>query len=68
MHFNPVKRGLVKHPKEWLWSSYAFYWRGIANGCSPNPDWKAGQGGQQKRKTHPSEKRRVRHPLSLFEA
>ena len=28
----------------------------------------AGQGGRQKRKTHPSEKRRVRHPLSLFEA
>ena len=28
MHFNPVKRGLVIHPKDWLWSSYAFYSRG----------------------------------------
>src|ERR1700733_1486032 len=25
MHFNPVKRGLVAHPKDWLWSSYGFY-------------------------------------------
>jgi len=28
MHFNPVKRGLVIHPKDWLWSSCAFYSRG----------------------------------------
>ena len=25
MHFNPVKRGLVKDPKDWPWSSYSFY-------------------------------------------
>jgi putative transposase len=25
MHSNPVKRGLVKEPKDWLWSSYGFY-------------------------------------------
>ncbi len=25
MHTNPVKRGLVAHPKDWPWSSYAFY-------------------------------------------
>jgi putative transposase len=70
MHFNPVKRGLVRHPKEWLWSSYAFYWKGITNACPPNPDWKPGSevGGGPKRKTHPSEERRVRHPLNLFEA
>jgi putative transposase len=68
--WDPVKRGLARHPKDWLWSSYAFYWRGIANGCPPNPDWTLGSevGGREKRKTHPSEKRRVRHTLSLFEA
>ena len=22
MHFNPVRKGLVKKPEEWLWSSY----------------------------------------------
>jgi putative transposase len=27
MHLNPVKRGLVAHPKDWPWSSYAFYER-----------------------------------------
>jgi putative transposase len=25
MHFNPVKRGLVRDPKDWPWSSYSFY-------------------------------------------
>ena len=25
MHANPVKRGLVSHPREWLWSSWGFY-------------------------------------------
>ena len=25
MHNNPVKRGLVSHPKDWVWSSYSFY-------------------------------------------
>jgi hypothetical protein len=25
MHANPVKRGLVSHPKEWAWISWTFY-------------------------------------------
>ena len=25
MHANPVKRGLVSHPKDWPWISWAFY-------------------------------------------
>jgi putative transposase len=25
MHHNPLTRGLVKHPKDWPWSSYRFY-------------------------------------------
>ena len=25
MHTNPVTRGLVDEPKEWIWSSYSFY-------------------------------------------
>ena len=28
MHANPVIRGLVKHPKDWRWSSWGFYWGG----------------------------------------
>ena len=28
MHANPVIRGLVKHPKDWRWSSRGFYYRG----------------------------------------
>jgi len=25
MHMNPLKRGLVAHPKDWPWSSFSFY-------------------------------------------
>src|SRR5579862_9818273 len=25
MHFNPVKRSLVVHPKDWPWSSFSYY-------------------------------------------
>jgi hypothetical protein len=25
MHANPVMERLVKHPKEWPWSSFSFY-------------------------------------------
>jgi putative transposase len=28
MHANPVIRGLVKHPKDWAWSSWGFYKNG----------------------------------------
>jgi putative transposase len=28
MHANPVIRGLVKHPKDWPWSSWGFYTKG----------------------------------------
>jgi putative transposase len=28
MHENPVKRGLVKNPGEWIWSSFWFYEKG----------------------------------------
>ena len=40
MHFNPVKRGLVTHPKDWLWSSYDFYTRARTSLCAPNLEWK----------------------------
>ncbi len=30
MHANPVIRRLVKHPKDWPWSSWSFYMRGEA--------------------------------------
>src|SRR6202050_316626 len=40
MHFNPVKRGLVVHPQDWLWSSCSFYSRTGTSLCAPNPEWK----------------------------
>ena len=26
MHANPIVRGIVKHPRDWPWSSWEFYW------------------------------------------
>jgi len=51
LHFNPVKRGLAKTPKDWLWSSYQFYWGGRANLCPPNPDWKPNSKAQERVKS-----------------
>jgi len=31
MHLNPVKRGLVSHPRDWPWSSFSFYARGATS-------------------------------------
>ena len=31
MHANPVIRGLVKHPRDWRWSSWGFYY-GVEKG------------------------------------
>lgn len=28
MRANPVKRGLVNHPRDWPWSSWAYYFGG----------------------------------------
>jgi putative transposase len=39
IHFNPVKRGLVERPRDWVWSSHGFYWNGDKGLCTPNPAW-----------------------------
>src|SRR4029077_311814 len=36
IHFNPVKRELVSHPKDWRWSTYLSYWRGERGLCPPD--------------------------------
>jgi putative transposase len=41
IHFNPVKRGLVEKPGDWIWSSYSFYWSGKKGVCTPNPTWES---------------------------
>jgi REP-associated tyrosine transposase len=37
MHLNPVKRGLVGHPRDWLWSSWSCYECG--GGLLPVDKW-----------------------------
>jgi len=57
MHFNPVKRGLVKHPRDWKWSSFGFYSLGKLNECPPNPRWEAKPKPREGRRSslaHPS--------------
>ena len=37
MHANPVKRGLVKNPSAWMWSSFLFYEKGQAGLITIDP-------------------------------
>src|SRR5260370_16575737 len=37
MHANPVVRGLVKHAKDWPWSSFSFYGRDEAGLVDSDP-------------------------------
>jgi hypothetical protein len=39
MHRNPVSRGLVGAPEEWLWSSYRFYPLDEAGPVRVNEGW-----------------------------
>ena len=39
MHRNPVKRGLVKSPEQWRWSSYRFYLSGERGAVQVNVGW-----------------------------
>ena len=39
MHENPVKRGLVKSPEQWRWSSYRFYLLEEAGLVRVNEGW-----------------------------
>ena len=39
MHRNPVKRGLVKSPEQWPWSSYRFYLLGEPRPVGVNEGW-----------------------------
>jgi len=39
MHDNPVKRGLVKSPDEWRWSSYRHYFCGEVGPVQVNVGW-----------------------------
>jgi REP-associated tyrosine transposase len=39
MHQNPVKRGLVGQPEQWLWSSYRYYAMREAAPVRVNEGW-----------------------------
>jgi hypothetical protein len=41
LHRNPVKRGLVKEPEEWAWSSYRHYLTGAESGVEVESPWAA---------------------------
>ena len=47
IHRNPVKRGLVTKPEEWLWSSYRHYQTGMRGVVEIESEWTAQQRGWQ---------------------
>ena len=57
MHFNTVRRKLVESPKDWIWSSYRFYWHREEGLCTPNPKWEAPKHPHSLQKSQ-----RMRHP------
>jgi hypothetical protein len=48
IYTNPVKRKLVMHPKDWPWSSWAFYARGEQGAVKVEPT-----GEQRQREDNP---------------
>ena len=41
MHRNPVKRGLVARPEEWMWSSFRHYATGVEGTVEIESEWTA---------------------------
>jgi putative transposase len=41
MHMNPVKRGLVKHPGDWAWSSFPHWATGVEGRVEIESPWTA---------------------------
>ena len=39
MHRNPVARGLVENPEDWIWSSYRFYLLDEEGPVRINEEW-----------------------------
>jgi putative transposase len=74
MHGNPVKRGLVKRPEDWLWSSFRHYASGVEGIVEIESQWTARKrellkleqtSTDQSQNPHPVAKNatRVGHPL-----
>ncbi|MGA2674466.1 MAG: transposase [Terracidiphilus sp.] len=47
IHRNPVARGLVTRPEEWLWSSYCHYATGLRRGVEIESFWTAAERGYE---------------------
>jgi len=47
IHRNPVARGLVTRPEEWLWSSYCHYATGLRRGVEIESFWTAAARGYE---------------------
>jgi len=65
MHRNPVKRGLVAEPGEWVWSSYRHYATGERFTVEIESEWTAARRNRAAVETHVSE---ARHGAPDFEA
>jgi putative transposase len=71
MHRNPVKRGLVERPEDWMWSSFRHYASGVEGAIEIESQWTArkrelagGEVALQRQIPHPVAKTatRVGHP------
>jgi putative transposase len=65
MHRNPVKRGLVENPEDWLWSSFRHYATGIEGTVEIESFW---TGARRDGVVDPrSQKRDLGHPILVVD-
>lgn len=57
MHRNPVRRGLVDKPEDWLWSSFRHYATGVEGAVEIESEWTA--------RRREAEQRRAREQLRI---
>jgi hypothetical protein len=53
IHSNPVKRKLAVHPKDWPWSSWAYYARGEQGAIRIEPTGEEPRREEQRREESP---------------
>jgi putative transposase len=58
MHRNPVKRGLVMQPEQWIWSSFCHYLTGEEGTVELESSWTAARRDRAAAETHVSKARR----------
>jgi putative transposase len=64
MHRNPVKRGLVERPEDWLWSSFRHYASGVEGVVEIESQWTARKRERLGTQGPLTSQRQIPHPVA----